>query len=130
VLLSAIANIVARLQINVFIVESIVCESRFRRGRASPKVRRGQFQKGNRGLCCLAHVGRHRRVRGLLFARIFQNSIKCKAEISSFLENQLFKSQEEMQTGSANLEFERASLLRDQIMEVKSGAGVSCSHGR
>jgi excinuclease ABC subunit B len=32
---------------------------------------------------------------------------------------------EEMQQASANLEFERAALLRDQIMEVKSGAGIS-----
>ncbi len=33
--------------------------------------------------------------------------------------------EDEMQTASANLEFERAALLRDQIMEVKSGAGIS-----
>ena len=33
--------------------------------------------------------------------------------------------EEEMQQASANLEFERAALLRDQIMEVKSGAGIS-----
>jgi excinuclease ABC subunit B len=33
--------------------------------------------------------------------------------------------EEEMQHASANLEFERAALLRDQIMEVKSGAGIS-----
>ena len=32
--------------------------------------------------------------------------------------------EEEMQQASANLEFERAALLRDQIMEVKSGAGI------
>ena len=32
---------------------------------------------------------------------------------------------DEMQSASANLEFERAALLRDQIMEVKSGAGLS-----
>jgi excinuclease ABC subunit B len=32
--------------------------------------------------------------------------------------------EDEMQTASANLEFERAALLRDQIMEVKSGAGL------
>jgi excinuclease ABC subunit B len=32
--------------------------------------------------------------------------------------------EEEMQEASANLEFERAALLRDQIMEVKSGAGI------
>jgi len=31
----------------------------------------------------------------------------------------------EMQRASANLEFERAALLRDQIMEVKNGAGIS-----
>src|SRR5438046_9958807 len=32
--------------------------------------------------------------------------------------------EEEMQQASANLEFERAALLRDQITEVKSGAGT------
>ncbi len=33
--------------------------------------------------------------------------------------------EEEMQHASTNLEFERAALLRDQIMEVKSGAGTT-----
>src|SRR5437016_11454857 len=33
--------------------------------------------------------------------------------------------EEEMQEASANLEYERAALLRDQLMEVKSGAGIS-----
>lgn len=33
--------------------------------------------------------------------------------------------EEEMQQASANLEFERAALLRDQIMEVKSGTGLN-----
>ena len=33
--------------------------------------------------------------------------------------------EEEMQSASANLEFERAALLRDQIMEVKSGIGLT-----
>src|SRR3954462_8680070 len=33
--------------------------------------------------------------------------------------------EEEMQSASANLEFERAALLRDQIMEVKNGTGIS-----
>ncbi len=33
--------------------------------------------------------------------------------------------EDEMQHASANLEFERAALLRDQIMEVKSGAGIT-----
>ena len=33
--------------------------------------------------------------------------------------------EDEMQTASANLEFERAALLRDQIMEVKSGTGLT-----
>ncbi len=32
--------------------------------------------------------------------------------------------EKEMQQASANLEFERAALLRDQIMEVRSGAGI------
>jgi excinuclease ABC subunit B len=32
--------------------------------------------------------------------------------------------EQEMQHASANLEFERAALLRDQIMEVKSGTGM------
>lgn len=33
--------------------------------------------------------------------------------------------EEEMQHASANLEFERAALLRDQILEVKNGAGIT-----
>ncbi|HEY0369970.1 MAG TPA: helicase-related protein, partial [Chthoniobacterales bacterium] len=33
--------------------------------------------------------------------------------------------EDEMQTASKNLEFERAALLRDQIMEVKNGTGLS-----
>ncbi len=33
--------------------------------------------------------------------------------------------EEEMQHASANLEFERAAFLRDQIMEVKSGTGLT-----
>jgi excinuclease ABC subunit B len=33
--------------------------------------------------------------------------------------------EQDMQEASANLEFERAALLRDQIMEVKSGTGIS-----
>jgi len=33
--------------------------------------------------------------------------------------------EDEMQTASANLEFERAALLRDQIMEIKNGTGLS-----
>jgi excinuclease ABC subunit B len=33
--------------------------------------------------------------------------------------------EQEMQEASGNLEFERAALLRDQIMEVKSGSGLS-----
>jgi len=33
--------------------------------------------------------------------------------------------EDEMQRASANLEFERAALLRDQIMEVKSGVGIA-----
>jgi excinuclease ABC subunit B len=33
--------------------------------------------------------------------------------------------EEEMQEASVNLEFERAALLRDQIMEVKNGTGIS-----
>ena len=33
--------------------------------------------------------------------------------------------EDEMQSASANLEFERAAILRDQIMEVKSGTGLT-----
>jgi len=33
--------------------------------------------------------------------------------------------EQEMEVASANLEFERAALLRDQIMELKSGTGIS-----
>ena len=32
---------------------------------------------------------------------------------------------EEMEIASNNLEFERAALLRDQIMELKTGTGIS-----
>ena len=41
------------------------------------------------------------------------------------LESQFRELEDEMQRASANLEFERAALLRDQIMEVKSGTGLS-----
>jgi excinuclease ABC subunit B len=33
--------------------------------------------------------------------------------------------EEEMQIAAANLEYERAALLRDQIMELKNGAGIT-----
>ena len=33
--------------------------------------------------------------------------------------------EEEMQIAAANLEYERAALLRDQIMELKHGSGIS-----
>jgi excinuclease ABC subunit B len=33
--------------------------------------------------------------------------------------------QEEMEHAAANLDYERAALLRDQIMELKSGTGIS-----
>jgi excinuclease ABC subunit B len=33
--------------------------------------------------------------------------------------------EQEMEIASANLEFERAALLRDQIMELKNGTGIS-----
>ena len=33
--------------------------------------------------------------------------------------------EEEMQMAAANLEYERAALLRDQIMELKNGSGIS-----
>jgi excinuclease ABC subunit B len=33
--------------------------------------------------------------------------------------------EQEMAEASANLEFERAALLRDQILELKSGSGIS-----
>ena len=46
------------------------------------------------------------------------------AEHKSFAEL-LRELEDEMQRASANLEFERAALLRDQIMEVKSGTGLT-----
>ena len=33
--------------------------------------------------------------------------------------------EEEMMHAAANLEYERAALLRDQIMELKSGTGIA-----
>jgi excinuclease ABC subunit B len=33
--------------------------------------------------------------------------------------------EEEMQLAAANLEYERAALLRDQILELKNGTGIA-----
>ena len=41
------------------------------------------------------------------------------------IDRRRYEQGDEMQRASANLEFERAALLRDQIIEVKSGAGIS-----
>jgi excinuclease ABC subunit B len=35
------------------------------------------------------------------------------------------RTEEEMQVAAASLEYERAALLRDQIMELKNGSGIN-----
>ena len=61
----------------------------------------------------------------ILRGREVESSVIREAGGDFNLTELLRELEEEMQTASANLEFERAALLRDQIMEVKSGAGIS-----
>ncbi len=61
----------------------------------------------------------------LLRGREIASSVIREAGGNFDLTELLRELEEEMQTASANLEFERAALLRDQIMEVKSGTGIS-----
>ncbi len=61
----------------------------------------------------------------LLRARELESGVIRDAGGDFDLVELLRELEEEMQTASANLEFERAALLRDQILEVKGGAGIS-----
>jgi excinuclease ABC subunit B len=61
----------------------------------------------------------------ILRGREIESSVIREAGGDFNLTELLRELEEEMQHASANLEFERAALLRDQIMEVKSGAGIS-----
>ncbi len=60
----------------------------------------------------------------ILRGREIESSVIREAGGDFSLTELLRELEEEMQQASANLEFERAALLRDQIMEVKSGAGI------
>jgi excinuclease ABC subunit B len=61
----------------------------------------------------------------ILRGREIESSVIREAGGDFNLTELLRELEEEMQHASANLEFERAALLRDQIMEVKSGTGIS-----
>ena len=61
----------------------------------------------------------------ILRGREIASSIINEAGGNFDLTELLRELEDEMQRASANLEFERAALLRDQIMEVKSGTGLS-----
>ncbi|PYL06836.1 MAG: excinuclease ABC subunit B [Verrucomicrobia bacterium] len=60
----------------------------------------------------------------ILRGREIESSVIREAGGDFNLTELLRELEQEMQEASANLEFERAALLRDQIMEVKSGAGI------
>ncbi len=61
----------------------------------------------------------------ILRGREIESSVIREAGGDFSMTELLRELEEEMQRASANLEFERAALLRDQIMEVKSGAGIA-----
>ena len=61
----------------------------------------------------------------ILRGREIESSVIREAGGNFDLTELLRELEDEMQKASANLEFERAALLRDQIMEVKSGTGIS-----
>jgi excinuclease ABC subunit B len=61
----------------------------------------------------------------ILRGREIESSVIREAGGNFDLTELLHELEDEMQHASASLEFERAALLRDQIMEVKSGAGIT-----
>ena len=61
----------------------------------------------------------------ILRGREIESSVIREAGGDFDLTELLRELEDEMQQASANLEFERAALLRDQIMEVKSGTGLT-----
>jgi excinuclease ABC subunit B len=60
----------------------------------------------------------------ILRGREVESSVIREAGGDFNLTELLRELEQEMQDASANLEFERAALLRDQIMEIKSGTGL------
>ena len=61
----------------------------------------------------------------LLKARDVEESVVREAGGDFNLTEVLRELQQEMETAAANLEYERAALLRDQIMELKEGTGIA-----
>ena len=61
----------------------------------------------------------------ILRGREVESSVIREAGGDFNLTELLRELEQDMQEASANLEFERAALLRDQIMEVKSGTGLA-----
>jgi excinuclease ABC subunit B len=61
----------------------------------------------------------------ILRGREVESSVIREAGGDFNLTELLRELEQEMQEASANLEFERAALLRDQIVEVKSGTGLT-----
>jgi excinuclease ABC subunit B len=61
----------------------------------------------------------------ILHGREIESSVIRETGGDFNLSELLRELEQEMQEASANLEFERAALLRDQIMEVKSGSGLA-----
>jgi len=61
----------------------------------------------------------------ILRGREVESSVIREAGGDFNLSELLRELEQEMQEASANLEFERAALLRDQIMEVKDGTGLA-----
>ena len=56
---------------------------------------------------------------------LFRESIVRESGADLNLTEVLQELEEEMQTAAANLEYERAALLRDQILELKQGTGIA-----
>jgi excinuclease ABC subunit B len=61
----------------------------------------------------------------LLRGRQIESSIVRESGGDLDLTEVLKELEEEMQTAAVNLEYERAALLRDQIMELKNGTGLT-----
>jgi excinuclease ABC subunit B len=61
----------------------------------------------------------------ILRGREIEESVVREAGGDFSITEVLRELEEEMEHASANLEFERAALLRDQIMELKNGTGIS-----
>jgi excinuclease ABC subunit B len=60
----------------------------------------------------------------ILKGREVESSVVRESGVDLSLTDLLRELEEEMLTASANLEFEKAALLRDQIAELKAGAGL------